>query len=691
MNTRINFACAGGAAILLAQLAHAQGPENDEHHQVDEIIVTATPLERTVEQLAQPTSVVSGDTLLRHDAASIGEVLADQPGASASYFGPVASRPVIRGQYGERVLMLANGLDALDASALSGDHAVSIDSILAERVEIVRGPATLLYGSGAAGGIVNVVDSRIRETPLDAPVAGALSLGNDSATGMNSVAAKLDAGSENLAGHVDWFRKTTDDVEIPGYAESQRLRDMEPEAADGAEEEAFGVVENTDSSIEGGSAAATWFGAAGHIGLSLSRYDSNYGIPGTHHAHEEGGPEAPVGGGEQEEDVRIDLEQTRYDLSGELDTAGFLESISFRIAQNDYSHTELEGEEAGTMFATDGIDSRIEFRQRAGDRWDGAFGLQFKDVDFSAIGEEAFVPPSVTRQLSLFTFQEYILSDTLVLQGSARIERQELDSDGQASYEDEAFGASIGAIWSLSEALTLSGNLALTERHPNSTELYADGPHVATSQYEVGSVAQGNGLLRNETSTNLDMTLRGVYDGLEFSLTAFVNAVDDYILLRPTAAEIDELQVFEYGQADVDMYGFEAEAVIELMRTGSAHMHARLFSDFVFAEESRSGAYLPRIPPLRYGASLHYVRDSFEASVELDLFDGQERTAAFELPTDAYTLLGAQASYRVGESVLVFLRGKNLADEDARRHTSPLKDELPLPGRSLQAGFRWDF
>lgn len=698
MNTSTSVLCAISAVTLFVRPALAQESGRDEHHQIDEIIVTATPLGRTVEQLAQPTSVLAGDALARREAASIGEVLADQPGVTASYFGPVASRPVIRGQFGERVLVLSNGLDSLDASALSEDHAVSIDSILAERVEIVRGPATLLYGSGAAGGVVNVVDSRIRELPLDAPFGGAVSLGTNSATGMRSGAAKLDFGSERIAAHVDWFRKTTDNVEIPGFAESARLRALEEDEAEGEEheeahgeeEEAFGVVENTDSTTEGGSGALTLFGDAGRIGLSVSRYDSNYGIPGAHHHHDEEGGEAGLGE-EEEESVRIDLEQTRYDLRGELETAGFLESISFRVAQNEYAHVELEGEEIGTVFETDGLDSRIEFRQRPGDRLDGAFGLQYKDVDFSAIGEEAFVPPSATRQISLFTFQEYSISDAVVLQASGRVERQELDADGLPGYDDEAFGASIGAIWSLTEGLSLSGNLALTERHPNSTELYAEGPHLATQQYEIGSVAQGNGLLDKEVSTNLDLTLRGVYDGIEFSVTGFVNAIDDYILLRPTAAELDELQVFEYDQADVEMYGFEAQAVVDLLRTETSHLHARVSSDFVFAEESDTGTYLPRIPPLRYGLSVHYVRDGFEANVKVDRYDDQGRTAAFELPTNAYTLLGAEVSYRFDDSLFLFLRGKNLTDEEARRHTSPLKDDLPLPGRSLQAGVRWAF
>ena len=251
------------AALPLTQSIAADEGAEDEHHILDEIIVAATPLERTVEQLAQPTSVLTGDALVKKQAASIGETLADELGVSASYFGPVASRPIIRGQFGERVRVLSNGLDALDASALSEDHAVGLDSILAESVEIVRGPATLLYGSGAAGGIINVVDSRIATAPLNKPWSGAIALNGDSALGTRSGALKIDAGTADVAWHLDWFRRDTDDIEIPGFAESKLLRALEEaeehdeDEEHGEEEEAFGEVENTDSEVEGGAAAVT--------------------------------------------------------------------------------------------------------------------------------------------------------------------------------------------------------------------------------------------------------------------------------------------------------------------------------------------------------------------------------------------------------------------------------------------------
>ena len=681
------FGLSAASLLFVANSALAQ--EDDEHHVLDEIIVSATPLERTVEQLAQPTSVLSGDALIRSQSPSIGETLADQPGVSATYFGPVSSRPVIRGQFGERVRVLSNGLDALDASALSEDHAVSIDSILADRVEIVRGPATLLYGSGAAGGLVNIVDSRIHENPLEAPFSGAISVNSDSATGAKSAAGKIDIGDERFALHVDAFNRETDDIEIPGFAESALQRALE-EAEGGdeedGEEEAFGVVENTSSSTSNNAVAFSWTGDSGFLGLSMSDYDSEYGIPGHHHEEEEGGAEP-----EEEENVRIDLDQRRYDLIGQFDFGAFIDSARLRVARNDYTHTEFEGGATGTVFDILGTDARLELKHRPFGRLEGAVGLQYSNTDFNAIGDEAFVPPSDTEQLSLFVFEEFALSDRWRLQFSARGEQQEITAPLLPTYDETAFGASFGAIWELTDGLSLAGNVALTERHPTSTELYADGPHLAVQRVERGSVTAGRGMLRKEQSTNIDLTLRAQTERIEINITGFVNDVDDYIVLRPTTEIEDELPVFEYDQTDVEMYGIEAEALIDIFENGHGHLHARLMSDFVRAEES-TGQYLPRIPPLRYGLGLHYTLDFFEASAEAIRHDDQSRTAVGELPTDGYTMVNAEASIRFAdEQILAYIRGTNLGNEDARRHTSPLKDLVPLPGRSVQLGIRWDF
>lgn len=679
---KTSFFCALAPFSIAFGSSQAFAGEDDQHHQLDEIIVSAIPLGRTVEALTQSTSVLAGDELTRSQSTSIGETLAKELGVSATYFGPVASRPVIRGQYGERVLVLSNGLDALDASALSEDHASSVDNLIADRIEIVRGPATLIYGSGAAGGIVNVVDSRIHEEALDQPLSGAVSLNSDSALGAESVAATFDVGNDLFVGHFDFMSRQTDDVEIPGFAESEVLRTLEGEL-DGEPE---GTIENTSSETDSFALGVSMLGENGNFfGVSFTDYQTNYGIPGEH-AHEE---EEAEGEGAEEEIISIDLDQERIDVRGQLYIGSLFEAARLKFAQNDYAHTEFEGDEVGTVYENDSSDLRIDLLQKATDQLSGTIGLQYKRIDLNAVGEEAFVPSSDTDQYGLYAYQEWQLSDRWITQGSARIERQSISVDVLENYSGSALGASLGSIFEINDDLKLSANLSMTERHPNATELYAFGPHLAVSRFERGSVVLGNGELDKETSTNLDVTLRGSGGPFSWTVTAFQNDVQDYIVLSPTDEIEDDLQVFDYRQTDAVLYGLEAEVLADLIDTQDRHLHARLFTDFVHAEED-SGEYLPRITPMRVGAGLHFVQGGLDAEVTATRHSSQSKLAANELPTDGFTLLDASASYRIDE-LLVFVRGSNLTDEDARRHTSPLKDVAPLPGRSIHLGLRYDF
>jgi len=685
-------------AVIVLAAAPVASAQNDEdaHHEIDQIIVTATPLSRTVENLAQPTTVLFGNELAKKQSTSIGETLSQEPGLSSSYFGPVSSRPVIRGQFGERVRVLTNGLDSLDASALSADHQTTVEGLLADRIEVIRGSATLLYGSGAAGGIVNVVDTRFVEKPLDSSFSGALALGADTAVGNRDAAFRTQIGTGSIAFSADYFVRSTDNIEIPGFAESQILRDLEEAEGDGeeeeGEEEAFRSVENTDSDTHGGALGVSFVGDRGFFGVSLSTFDSEYGIPGHHHHEEE--PPLPGEPAEEEEQVRIDLDQTRIDAKGEYDLDGsILSGIRFRAATNDYGHIELEGAETGTVFDVQGTDGRVELRHAKWGKLEGAIGLQYKRIDFDVVGDEAFVPASDTKAASIFLFEELSLSDAWILQGSARFEDQSISGLTLAQgYDDNAFGASIGAVWRAAEDIRVSGNFAVTERHPNSTELYADGPHVAAQRYERGSITLGDGILKKEKSTNLDLTVHGDTGRVEWSITGFVNAIDDYILLSPTALEIDDFQVFDFGQTDVEFTGIEAEALIEIWDEDDSHMHVRLFTDFVNAEENTTGAKLPLIPPQRLGLGLHGGWGRFDANLDATFADDQNDVAENELPTEGYTLLNAGLSYTFTDSGLyLFLRGSNLLDEDIRQHTSSLKDLVPLPGRSMHVGLRYDF
>lgn len=660
-------------------------------HELEEITVTATPLKRSAAELAQPTSLLTGEELAKKQAGSLGQTLAGEAGLSSTYFGPIASRPVIRGQSGERVRILQDSLDSLDVSALSADHQVALEGILTERIEVVRGPATLLYGSGASGGLVNVIDDRIAEAAPERPVSGKVALSTDSAIDGRAAAARIDAGSDGIVVHLDFARRLSGNVEVPGFVESRLLREAEGESD---EEAARGVVENTDGESSSGAVSVSWPGTFGFIGVSLGGMESNYGVPGEH-AHEEAanrvrklGAAAP-----ESEAVRIGLRQTRIDLKARYEFGGLIEEARLRMGRNDYTHTEFEGTETGTVFDSKGMETRLELSHRPIAGFNGAVGIQRKSVNFDALGDEAFVPASATVQTSVFLFEELALSERALLQAGARLEHQSLSSRSAGGrYSRSGFSASVGAIHDLTPSAVLSANLSWSERHPNATELLADGPHVALSRYERGAFAQGLPSFEKEATTNLDVSLRAEGGRWQGSLTGFFSKVQDYIFAAPTGQVLDDLPVFNFRQSDAEFYGFEAEGRIELLEGPFGHLHAHLFGDFVYGEEDGDGPYLPLLPPLRYGLGLDFAGENLAASLRVTRHARQDKTAAGEFPSAAYTMVDAMLDYHFGASgVWLFAGISNLTDEDARQHSSPVKELVPLPGRSLRAGLRYEF
>jgi iron complex outermembrane recepter protein len=642
---------------------------------LDEVVVTATALHESGLEVAQPTSVLSGDALIRERGTSIGEALAGTAGVSATYFGPQASRPVIRGQTGERVQVSEDGAESLDVAALSADHAVTIDPLLADRVEVLRGPATLLYGNGAAGGLVNVLVRRVPEQAYDG-MEGAAELRGNSALGERALAARIDGGAGGWALHGDAYARDTDDVEVADFALSRRLRES---GAFTDEEIAAtrGRIANSGSRLRGGAVGVSRVGEAGFAGLAVSRFDTKYGIPG---------PEAGVS---------IDMQQTRLDFNSDWHEPGRgIDSAHLRASYNRYEHAELEpGGEVGTQFDQDGLSLRAAVDTRALAGWRGSFGVQYRDVDFVAAGEEAFVPASVTRNLGVFAYEERAFGPLTVELGG-RLEQQEISSD-EVSREYDSARASFagGLVWKFSEGWSTALNATSTRRHPTSTELYAHGPHVAVQRFEIGDDA-----LRPERATTLDLSLRHRAERWGMSLTAFHSDYHDYIYSELTGAIEDELPVAEYRQADADFHGFELDVDLPELTLAGGRVSTRLIADSVRAKLD-GGGDLPQIPPLRVGAEARFSRNTWSAGLSAHRFASQTRTAANELPTDGYTQLAADASWRLPlaggtqaeRQLLLYLRGDNLLDEDARRHTSPLKEFAPLPGRSLGAGVRLEF
>jgi iron complex outermembrane recepter protein len=677
-----NIMLIGGIASALA--AVAARAEDPHPRDLEEVIVTAAPIATDSKSMAQPASVLTGDELTLALAPTIGETLSGTPGVQSTFFGPAASRPLIRGLGGDRVRVLTDGLATLDASGLSEDHAVAIDPALADQVEVLRGPATLLHGSGAAGGLVNVVTNRLHRHVHDEP-NGLVEVRGDSALGETAAAGRFDVGAGALALHVDGAWRETEDYEIPGFAESRRLRALEEdEEEDEEHSETRGEVGNSWSRTKAGGVGTSYIGERFEFGAAASLYDSQYGVPvAHHHEHEEGEEEE-----EKHEDggISIDLEQKRLDFRARAPlTAGDGPALELCGAVSDYRHAEIEpGGAIGTLFEVDGRELRASTEFGREDTRQGTVGLQWQDVELEATGEEAFIPDTTTRTEGLFGFQRHSF-DSGSIEYGLRFDRQRISGAPAGRYDGNAANLSLGGVRDLGERLALVAQLTRSERHPSATELYADGPHVATQQFEVGDPD-----LDTERGVSGELGLRFNGAAVGGELRAFASRYHDYIYLSPTGTGEDGLPVYRYRQQGSRFEGLEAELEVPL---GAGAFTLELTGEYLRGR-LEGGGDLPRMPPFGLGARLRYDEGAWSAGLAVNHHFEQDRVAELELPTDAYTLLEADLVFRpgwLGDRVLLFLRGRNLLDEDARLHTSPLKDQLPLPGRSIGAGVRVEF
>ena len=656
----------------------------------DEIVVTASPDARSRYEIAQATSVLDEEELARRLQPTLGETLSREPGVTSTFFGQGASRPVIRGLGGDRIRVLEGGLGTGDASTTSPDHAVSIDPLSAERIEVLRGPATLLYGSSAVGGVVNVIDGRIPEDVPSERIAGTVELRGGTVSDERSGSAVLRGGAGRIAWHLDVLKREADDYEIPGFAESAALRAAEGEEGDEHEQD-FGVLPNSGLDTEGGALGVSWVADAGFIGVSANGLASLYGIPGGHQHHEEEGEEEEEEN-EEESGVRVDLEQRRWNLRGGITRPfAIFRGASLRFGATEYEHRELEGEEIGTVFTNDSWEGRFELLQQRIGGFSGSFGVQAMSRDFEAIGEEAFVPPTQTDSRAAFAFQE-VERGRWRFQLGARYEAQDIAAP-LAERAFEGLSGSFGAVWQpAADGWSLGLSLARSTKLPNAEELFSNGPHIATNAFEIG-----NPDLTEETSLGLDLTLRRTTGRFTGEVALFANRFDDFIFEQATDEEEDGLPVFRYVQRDADFLGAELDAILQLFHGEPHHLDLELGADFVRAElkgRLGGGEPLPRIPPERFRLGLHYRTDRLDAQVEGIRVGRQGRVADLELPTAGYTLLNATLGYRFFTERTVFdvlLRGANLADEEARNHVSFLKEVVPMPGRDFSLSLRTTF
>lgn len=667
--------------MLTLSVANPVWADDENGEAIEEIVVTAAPLGRSADELTQPVMVLGADQLLMRAAASIGETLANEPGMSSSYFGPVAGRPVIRGQAGPRISVLEGGISTLDVADLSPDHAVPIEPLFADAIEIIRGPATLLYGSAAAGGVVNVIDNRIPKQLSETGLSAALELRADTAANERAGALRLDGGNDLFAWHLDAFDRQSDDIDISGFATADP--DERPE------DEQKGTLLNSAGESSGYAGGATLFTDRGSFGLSVSRYESTYGLPKAEEEEEEGPPGTPP-----EPQIApgpfIELEQTRVDLLATYQLDGLFESVKVRAGFNDYEHIEVEPNgEIGTRFLNEAWETRVELVHAPISGWRGALGLQLNDRDFSALGEEAFVTPTATTSSGFFLLEERSF-EFGVIEIGARIEQLEHDPlSALPGYDETAISLATGINWDLDDNRDLRVNLSRSERHPDAAELYADGAHLATGLFEVGLFALGSDVTQ-EVSNNLDVSLHHHDDVRDWEISVFYNRINDYIFLQDTGAVEDGLPVAQYQQQNARFYGVEMELTQKLGGAQSP-FEMRVFGDFVRGETA--GENLPRVQPARLGLGLSWSTDDWMLQAESIFHAKQNRVSSFQ--TDSFTMLNLNAIRTIVTASDmrwdIFAKASNLLDEDARRSTSFLAANVPLPGIALQGGVRLRF
>ena len=693
---------------------------------IEVIDVHATPMHLSVMESATPVSVLSGETLRRQQAATLGDTLEKLPGVQSNFHGNVASTPIIRGLSGPRVLITQNGLDVSDVSRVGPDHAVASEASTAKQIEVLRGPATLFFGSGAIGGVVNVVDQRV---PTSTETRGEFVLETQTVNDQKLGTFNVTTGVDNMAFYADGFYRDSNDYETPVAPDI--------DDPDGAH-----VVENSNEESSGFTLGTSYLFDQGYVGVAVERFEREYGVPG--HSH----------GGDTS--VFADLEQTKYQLLGEYNfTNDFLQSVHFRAGYTDYEHAEVEGGLVGTTFSNETEELRVELLHKPMAGWRGGISLHYKGSDVFAQGEEAFTPPSEMEMFAVALMEERHFGDFLVQLG-ARAESVTLDAssvllpeldahehddehdhDEHAHDEHEHEGSefvrqfavdqeftpislSVGVVYTINESYNVGVSLSRSERAPSASELLSFGPHIGTRTYEIGALfdlsEEGEFVLSQtaidlETVNNIDLTFRKTQGDVGFVFNAFYNQVDNYYFQEETGLfaesghdhdhgeeghgeeghdeHSDELPVYLFGSADAILHGFELQVAWQT----TDNLKLDFFADYVKARLKDGGA-LPRTSPMRVGSHVAYTLDNIRADLDITYFAKQDDISTFETETDGYTLVDASITYDIplGDIDLsVYLSGENLTDEEARVHTSFLKDIAPRPGRNFAFGVRGYF
>lgn len=685
MKRKLAFLALSASAIAVNAQAADDGIQ-----QLNDLVVTGTDLKQPASTVARPVTVLSGDKLRMKTGQTLGDTLNNEPGITSQSFGAGVGTPVIRGQSGPRVRVMQNSLGNNDVSSLSPDHANGVDPIIAERVEVLRGPSTLLYGSGAIGGIVNVIDNRIPEQVPDKLLGGAGEQRYDSATTEASSAIKLEGGKDLFAYHVDGFYRDQGNTHIGGLPiDESAARATDPTLAGTAVlENPSGLVNNSRAHSRGGSAGASIIGDAGLVGAAINSLEKNYGIP-------------PNGTGSPP--VRIQLNQTKYDFKGQFNKPFALaKALRMKFGYTDYKHVELDNGAPATTFLNKSYESRLELEHQPLGKMKGTLGFQSVNSQFSALGAETIVPKSDLDSYGLFAVESLAMGKVTYELG-VRGEWQGITP--RETYRPVSYlpvSGSVSALWDIAKRHQLSLAVTQSQRAPQIQELFSNGVHEATQSYE-----SGDSNLRKEISYNLDLGYRFNADWMTAEISLFHNWVNDYIYQQQAGNvfNVDKagfeavcsgppgacLPVLKSAQANAVFRGFEAQTVFPLMENRYGALDLTLFSDYTRGSFEQGGD-VPRLPPLRYGLQLGYEKNDWSTEARLTRGEAQTRAGENQSNTPGYLLLNLGAQYRLAgfhdAEVMLFARGKNMLNETIRNSTSYLRNFAPEPGRSAEIGIR---
>lgn len=645
--------------------------------------VTANPIGSDTFEQVEPVNTLEGAALRQKTRTTIGDTLNDEPGVSQTYFGPNASRPVIRGLGGFDIRVLTNGVSTIDASASSPDHAVAAEPLTLRKVEVIRGPAAVMYGGNAVGGVVNMFDGRIPTEGMTRPYSGSVDLGYDTANTGRSGVVQTDFGNERFVGHMDAFARKSGLLSIPGNAWTDQQQATRGAAGPS------GKLTNSQGQTDGGALGGSLVWANGYTGVSVSQFNSDYGTVA-------------------EPDVTIRLRQTKGDLAGEVrDISPFIQTVRYKLTYADYEHKEIELGAVATLFKTSGVNGRADILHGKVGPFTGAFGMEFGDVKVTASGDEAFLPSTKTTGAAVYLYEEMPVAEEHKFSFGTRVGSQKVEAEPfaitgapAASRSFVPFSGALGFLYRLSPVWATTVNLAYTQRAPTFQELYADGPHLATDQFEIG-----NANLGMAKSTAVDLQLKGQNALFTGSVGVFYNRFQNFIGLMPTglfrnpdtravvnpAVDPDAVPEYQFSGVPARFYGFEANLAVPVARNWTVLAKG----DYTNAEQTNTGQPLPFIPPLRVGAGLQYTQGRFTGAVNILGASRQGRVPAFITATPGYANLTATASYTFVKSkngeIEGFLQANNLLDQTIRYATSSLKDIAPAGALGVAAGLRGTF